>query len=52
MNSISKILSKRDLDKVPEDVLPKVEKCIEDFLTTKVLYENAQRNVGECPLFY
>lgn len=48
---LSKILGKRDLDKVPSDILVKVEKFydqrFEEFLTTKALYDIAQRNVGK-----
>lgn len=48
---LSKILGKRDLDKVPSDILAKVEKFydqrFEEFLTTKALCDIAQRNVGK-----
>lgn len=52
---MSKILGKRDLDKVPVDILAKVEKFydqrFEEFLTTKALYDIAQRNVGKYFVF-
>lgn len=47
VTSVCKILSKRDRDKVPNEVLVKVDKYIEQFLTTKVLYEKAQQNAGK-----
>lgn len=48
---LSKILGKRDLDKIPPDITKKVEKYFdqrfEEFITTKALYDNAQRNIGK-----
>lgn len=48
---LSKILGKRDLDKIPLDIAKKVEKYFdqrfEDFLTTKALHDTAQRNIGK-----
>lgn len=47
---LSRILGKGDLEKVPADILVKVEKFydqhFEEFLTTKAKYDIAKRNVG------
>lgn len=49
--TLTKVLGKRDMDKIPADVLKKLEKYFEtnneQFTTTKVLYNTAQKNIGK-----
>lgn len=49
--TLTKVLGKRDTDKIPPDVLKKLEKYFEtnneQFTTTKVLYNTTQKNIGE-----
>lgn len=48
---LSKILGKRELEKIPPDIAIKIEKHFdqrfEEFLTTKALHSAAQRNIGK-----
>ena len=48
---LSKILGKRELDKIPPDIVKKLEKYFdhrfEEFLTTKARYETSQHNIGK-----
>lgn len=52
---LSKILGKRELEKIPPDIATKVEKYFdqrfEEFLTTKALHSAAQRNIGKINIY-
>ncbi|KAG4074560.1 hypothetical protein HA402_005625 [Bradysia odoriphaga] len=47
--TLTKVLGKRDIDKIPPDVLKKLEKYFEtnneQFIQTKVLYNTTQKNI-------
>lgn len=49
-NTLGKILSKEELDKIPPDILQKLEshfvEKFEEFLTSKALCETAKRSIG------
>lgn len=49
--TLTKVLGKRDIDKIPADVLKKLEKYCEtnneQFIQTKVLYNTTQKNIGK-----
>lgn len=49
--TLTKVLGKRDIDKIPPDVLKKLEKYFEtnneQHIQTKVLYNTAQKNTGK-----
>lgn len=53
---VTKILTRRELDKVPNDIVKKIEKYFEDrfdeFLTTQALYETSQRENGKYFIFF
>lgn len=54
--TLTKVLGKRDIDKIPADVLKKLEKYCENnneqFIQTKVLYNTTQKNIGKKPLIF
>lgn len=55
---VTKILTRRELDKVPNEIVKKIEKYFEEsfdeFLTTQALYDTEKRTNGKrsLPLFY
>lgn len=48
---LSKVLSRRELDKIPNESVTKIEKYFderfEDFLTSQALHESSQREHGK-----
>lgn len=43
-----RVLTKEDLEKLPNDIRTKYEEFFTEFLETKALYETQRTNLGEC----
>lgn len=48
---LSKVLGRRELDKIPNESIKKIEKYFEerfeDYITSQALYESSQRGIGK-----
>lgn len=48
---LSKVLGRRELDRIPGDIQKKIERFFderfEEFLTSQALHESSQRSIGE-----
>lgn len=53
---LSKILNRREIDKIPTDTVKKIEKYFderfEEFISSQAVHESSQRSISEYRIFF